>query len=77
MKQPQKPTTEPKALDTLVAIVDLAIEFRFGEKAPTLADLVRMVGASSRALNIRDRDERASIENAAVMEIARKKQLVS
>jgi hypothetical protein len=47
-----------KALATLVAIVDLAIEFRFGEKTPSLIDIGRTVIAASRALNIRDRNER-------------------
>ena len=67
----------PRALTTLVSIVDLAITFRFPEKTPSMADIARTVGASSRVLHIRDLDERISIENLAVMEVARKRQLVS
>jgi hypothetical protein len=70
-------TERPKAVDVLASITDLAIDFRFPEKAPSLADIVRLVGASSRALHIRDRDERASIENSAVMLLAKKRNLVN
>ena len=77
MKQPVKPTEQPKALATLVAIVDLAITFRYPEKTPSLSDVARVVGASSRVLHIRDLDERISVENAAVMEIAKKRSLVN
>jgi hypothetical protein len=77
MKLPAKPTEQPKALATLVSIVDLAITFRFPEKTPSLSDVARLVGASSRVLHIRDLDERISVENACVMEIAKKRSLVN
>lgn len=77
MKQPAKPTEQPKALATLVSIVDLAITFRFPEKTPSLSDVARLVGASSRVLHIRDLDERISVENACGMEIAKKRSLVN
>lgn len=79
MKQPLKaPITErPKAVDTLVGIVDLAITFRYPEKTPLLSDVARVVGASSRVLRIADLDERISVENAAVMALAKKRNLVS
>ena len=48
MKQPAKPAEQPKALAILVSIVDLAITFRFPERAPSLSDVARLVGASSR-----------------------------
>jgi hypothetical protein len=67
----------PKALDTLVAIVDLAVGYRFQEKVPTLADIVRVTGASSRALSYDNVDEKIEVENATVMELARKRGLVS
>lgn len=70
-------TERPKALDVLVAIVDQAIDFRFAERVPTLADIARVVGASSRVLHIRDLDERISVENACVMVLAKKRNLVS
>ena len=73
MKQPAKPAEQPKALAILVSIVDLAITFRFPEKTPSLSDVARLVGASSRVLHIRDLDERISVENACVMEIAKKR----
>ena len=78
MKQSAKPTTErPKAVDTLVGIVDLAITFRFPEKTPSLSDVARVVGASSRVLRIADLDERISVENATVMALAKKRNLVN
>ena len=78
MKQSAKPTTErSKAVDTLVGIVDLAITFRFPEKTPSLSDVARVVGASSRVLRIADLDERISVENAAVMALAKKRNLVN
>ena len=74
----QSPQPErPRALDTLVAIVDQAIAFRFAERTPSLSDVARLVGASSRVLHIRDLDERISVENACVMEIAKKRSLVN
>jgi hypothetical protein len=50
MKQPAK-ASAPKALDALTAITEQAIAFRFGERVPTLADLARVVSASSRVLH--------------------------
>jgi hypothetical protein len=40
-------------------------------------DIARVVSASSRVLHIRDLDERISVENAAVMALAKKRQLVN
>ena len=77
MKQPAKPAEQPKALDTLVAIVDQAVAFRFAERVPTLADIARVVAASSRVLRFADLDERISCENAAVMALAKKRGLVN
>jgi hypothetical protein len=77
MKQPAKTTEQPKALDALIGIVDLAIAFRFAERVPTLSDLARVVAASSRVLRIHDLDERLSCENAAMLALAKKRGLVS
>jgi hypothetical protein len=50
------PTAErPRALATLVAIVDQAIAFRFAERTPSLSDVARLVGASSLAAHQRFR----------------------
>jgi hypothetical protein len=76
-KAPTIPSAQPRALDTLVAIVDQAVSFRFAERVPTLADIARVVSASSRVLHIRDLDERISVENAAVMALAKKRNLVN
>ena len=70
-------TERPKALDTLVAIVDQAIDFRFAEKVLSVADIARVVGASSRVLRIADLDERISVENAAVLALAKRRGLVN
>jgi hypothetical protein len=77
MKQNAKSTEQPKALDALIGIVDVAIAFRFAERVPTLSDLARVVAASSRVLHIRDLDERISVENSAVMVLAKKRNMVS
>jgi hypothetical protein len=77
MKQPVKTEQPTKAVDALTAIVDVAIAFRFAERVPTLSDLARVVAASSRVLHIRDLDERISVENAAVMTLAKKRGMVS
>jgi hypothetical protein len=78
MAKATTPTTErPKALDVLTNIADQAIEFRYADRRVTLVDVGRAVIAASRVLHIRDLDERISCENAAVLGIAKKRQLVS
>jgi hypothetical protein len=77
MKLPAKTTEQPKALDALIGIVDLAIPYRYPEKIPTLSDLARLVASASRVLHVRDLDERISAENAAVLALAKKRGLVS
>jgi hypothetical protein len=76
MKQPAKATEQPKSLDALIGIVDLAISYRYSEKIPTLSDLARLVASASRVLHVRDLDERISTENAAVLALAKKRGLV-
>jgi hypothetical protein len=61
---------QPKALETMISIADLALAHRGGN--PRLADIVHTVGAASRCLRIRDLDERLSTENAAVPAIGKK-----
>ena len=79
MKAPIKTTESdrPTALDTLTNICELAIEYRYQKKPPSLADLVRLTGAASRALRYDNVDEKITIENAVVMELAKKRGLVS
>ena len=77
MKLPAKTTEQPKAVDALIGIVDLAIPYRFPSRIPTLSDLARLVSSASRVLHVRDLDERISVENAAVMVLAKKRGLVS
>jgi hypothetical protein len=77
MKQPAKADARPKTLDTLVSITDLALAHRFTERPPTLGEVARMVGVASRVLHIRDLDERISCENAAVVEIAKRLNVIS
>jgi hypothetical protein len=64
---PKVPTTteRPKALDTMVAITEMVLAFRMHDRTPNLVDIGRAVI-----------DERISCENAAVMTIAKKRQLV-
>lgn len=80
MKQSAKPTTadeRPKALDTLIGITDRALAFRYVDRTPTLVDIGRVVIAASRVLHIRDLDERISVENATVLALAKRRNLVS
>jgi hypothetical protein len=69
--------TKPKALDVLTSIADQAIDFRYADRRVTLVDVGRAVIAASRVIHIKDLDERISCENAAVVAIAKKRQLVS
>jgi hypothetical protein len=72
------PATErPKALDTLVAIVDLVIPHRYPDRDPSLADVARLTSAASRVLRFSNLDERIETENKATLLIAKKLQLVS
>ena len=41
-------TTEPKAVEALVDIVERAIPCRFPDRAPSLFDIVRTVNSASR-----------------------------
>jgi len=66
----------PVLFDNVVPIGD-QVAFRFAERVPTLADIARVVGASSRVLHTRDLDERISVQNAAVMVLAKKRNLVN
>jgi hypothetical protein len=66
-----------KPLDTLVDVTEKVLAFRYVDRQPNLVDIGRCVIAASRALHIKDLDERISCENAAVMSIAKRRQLVS
>ena len=70
-------TDRPKALDTLIGIVDLATTFRFVDRTPTLSDLARLTATASRCLRYDDVDERISVENACVMSVAKRRNLIS
>jgi hypothetical protein len=65
-------TERPKALDTLVGIVDLAISHRFVEHAPTVSDIARVTSMASRCLRIRDLDERIEVENQTTIAVAKR-----
>jgi hypothetical protein len=67
----------PKALDTLVAVTEIALAYRYAERTPTLSDMARVVSTASRLLRFKDLDERIEVENLAVLALARKRQLVS
>jgi hypothetical protein len=74
---PVRGTERPKSIDTLVNIVETALAFRYTERNPTIADVARVVSTGSRLLHMRDLDERISVENACVLEIAKKRSLIS
>ena len=67
----------PKAVDVLMDITERAIAFRYTERTPTLADVARVVNTSSRLLRFSNLDERIEVENATVLLLAKKRQLVS
>ena len=67
----------PKAVEALVGITEQAIAFRFVDRAPSLSDFVRVVGSASRLLRYDNVDERIEVENATVLALAKKRQLVS
>jgi hypothetical protein len=74
-----KPTVSerPKSVETLISIVEQAIAYRFTERTPTLSDVARVVSTASRLLRFSNLDERIEVENAAVLALAKKRQLVS
>jgi hypothetical protein len=72
-----KSSERPKAVDTMVNVVELVLPFRVGEKQPTLGDMARLVGQASRLFRFQDIDERISVENAVTVALARKRNLVS
>jgi hypothetical protein len=70
-------TEQPKAVvETLVDIVERAAACRFTGRAPSLNDLVRMVGTASRLLRYANQAERIEVENATIVALAKKRQLV-
>ena len=68
---------QPKAVDALVGITEQAIAFRFADRAPGLNDIVRVVSTASRLLRYDNVDERIEVENAVVLQLAKKRELVS
>jgi hypothetical protein len=67
----------PKALDVMTSIAEKAIDFRYANRRVTMVDVGRAVLAASRIIHIKNLDERLETENRAVMQIAKKRQLVS
>ena len=77
MAKPVTASERPKAVDTIIAITEHAIAFRLTERTPTLSDVARVVSTASRLLRSSNLDERIEVENAAVLQLAKKRQLVS
>jgi hypothetical protein len=77
MKQPTKTTdSRQKAIDTLTAVSDLIIAYRYAEKVPTLGNVARAVAAAARTLHI-DANERVATENSCVLAVAKKLGVIS
>lgn len=78
-KAPTTAEPRPKATDVLTSIADQALAFRYAgsNRMPTLVDIGRVVIAASRVLHIKDLDERISVENACVLAIAKKRELIN
>lgn len=75
-KVPTAAPSAPKAVDVLTSITEEALAFRYGDKAVRLTDIGKVVIAASRVLNIRA-DERIGVENATVVALAKKRNLLS
>jgi hypothetical protein len=76
-KTPTPAAERPKAVDTVVTITETAIAHRYADRSPTLAEMARVVSTASRLLRFSNLDERIETENAAVLLLAKKRQLVS
>ena len=76
-KTPQTSEKPKAALDTLVAIVDQAIDFRFAEKVLSVADIARAVRRIVTCVAHQNLDEKISVENAAVLVLAKRRGLVN
>jgi hypothetical protein len=79
-KAPVQTSTQserPKTLDVLIGVAEIAIEYRFQDKAPTISEMARTISTASRLLRFKDLDERFETENQAVLALARKRQLMS
>lgn len=75
MSKPQKTENpdQPRAQDVLAGIVESVLSFR-GTAKPTLNDLSRIANRGSHLLRL-DADERAEVENAATLLVAKKRGL--
>jgi hypothetical protein len=69
-------TERPQTLATLTQIGELAVGYRFQDRTPTVSELARVIADASRSLRIRDLDERISCENAAVLALAKNRNLI-
>ena len=67
---------QPKAVDTLVAVLDLVIPHRYPDRNPSLSDIARLASVASRVLRFSDLDERIETENRAVLALAKKRELI-
>ena len=70
-------TERPKALDVLVAIIELVIPHRYPDRDPSLSDIARLASAASRVLRFSNLYERIEVENRATLLLAKKLSLVS
>jgi hypothetical protein len=69
--------SRPKAVDALIDITERAIAFRYTDRTPTISDVARVVGTASRLLRYDNIDEKIEVENATVLALVKKRQLVS
>ena len=72
--EPQPKNENTKAVEAITAIADVVLTFRGSEK-PTLAELARIADRASGLLRLGD--DKAMIANAATVEIAQARGLVS
>ena len=64
-------------LETMVGVLELVIPHRYPDRDPSLSGIARLASSASRVLRFEDIDERIETENRAVLQIAKRRQLVS
>ncbi|MEH2573465.1 hypothetical protein [Bradyrhizobium sp. AZCC 1708] len=76
-KAAEQPKSEqPKPVETLVEITNLVLAYRNSEK-PTLAEVARITDRASGLLKLKDADTKMLVANAATIEVAKARNLVS
>ena len=66
----------PKAVDVLVNVVELTLNYKFPDRVPTISEMARTVSVASRLLRFSNIDEKIELENQVVLVLAKKRELI-